>query len=146
MIESTVKSIVATVAMFCAVPAMASIGDATQGAPDMPVGLSELLGLAGSLIMVVAAVVVVGWLYAKSQGVRGAANDAISIVATQALGPKERILLIEVGGKQIVLGMTSQQVQTLHVFDEPVVAGEQPPTNITAFSDRLRTAIRGVAR
>ena len=125
---------------------MAAVGDAGPGAPEMPVGLSELLGLAGSLVMVIAAVVIVGWLYAKSQGVRGAANDAISIVATQALGPKERILLIEVGGKQIVLGMTSQQVQTLHVFDEPVVSVQQSPANVTAFSDRLRTAIRGVAR
>ena len=122
--ERTLQATIATVVCVfaCALPASAAVGDPVRDTVDMPVGLPELLSLGGSLLMVVAAVVVVGWLYSKSQGVRGSANDAISIVASQALGPKERILLIEVGGKQIVLGMTAQQVQTLHVFDDVVVA------------------------
>ena len=77
---------------------------------------------------------------------RGVASDAINVVATQALGPKERVVLIEVGGKQIVLGMTAQQVQTLHVFDNPVVAKNDRTVATPAFANRLRSAIRGGAR
>lgn len=113
---------------------------------DPPVGLAEVLGMGFSLVMIIGAVVLVGWLYARSQGVRGAGGDVISILAAQPLGPKERIVLVEVGGKQIVLGMTSAQVQTLHVFDEPVVTGSQKTVAGTAFADRLRSALRGMAR
>lgn len=148
MNERILQSAIATVVCVLsgAAPAGAAVRDPVPDTVDMPVGLPELLSLGGSLLMVVAAVVVVGWLYSKSQGVRGTANDAISIVASQALGPKERILLIEVGGKQIVLGMTAQQVQTLHVFDDVVVARREQPAGNSAFADRLRSAIRGVAR
>lgn len=113
---------------------------------DLPVGTSELIGLGGSLLLVIGAVVIVGWIYSRTQGLRGAASDVISIVAAQALGPKERIVLVEVGGKQMVLGMTTQQVQTLHVFDEPIVTAEEPVAVSSAFATRLRSAIRGVGR
>lgn len=124
----------------------ASAKVSTPASPGLAVGTSELLGLGGSLLLVVGAVVVVGWLYSRSQGLRGVASDVINVVAAQALGPKERIILVEVGGKQIVLGMTAQQVQTLHVFDEPVATSNQVEPVGSAFAKRLRSAIRGAAK
>lgn len=124
----------------------AAAAEDTTTSPGLPVANSELLGLAGSLVLVIGAVVVVGWLYSRTQGLRGVASDVINVVAAQALGPKERIILVEVGGKQIVLGMTAQQVQTLHVFDEPVAASGQAEPVASAFAKRLRSVIRGAAQ
>jgi Cu(I)/Ag(I) efflux system membrane fusion protein len=39
---------------------------------------------------------------------------------------RERIALVDVGGKQILIGVTPQAIRTLHVFDEPVVAPDEP--------------------
>jgi flagellar protein FliO/FliZ len=145
-ILNTAKKACALLLVWPLRPCIATAAEPAQGSPDLPVGASELLGLGGSLILVIAAVVVVGWLYAKSQGIRGVASNVITVLASQALGAKERVVLIEVGGKQIVLGMTAQQVQTLHVFDTPVVTQTDRPNVNNAFADRLRSAIRGVAR
>ena len=104
------------------------------------VGGTELLGFATSLVIVIAAIVLLGWLYSRSKSLSGANSDVISVVASRALGTKERLLLIEVAGQQLLIGMTASQVQTLHVFDEPVVTRPEP-TNVTGFAARFRAAL-----
>lgn len=111
-----------------------------------PVDMSDILGLASSLILVIGAILVVGWLYARMQGIRGGgAGGVINILAAQSLGPKERIVLVEVGSKQIVVGVTAANLQTLHVFDERIVNAAEIAT-ASPFADRLRTAIKGVRK
>lgn len=105
-------------------------------APSLPIGSSELVNVGGGLIVVVLAIIVLGVIYAKTQGLRTGTGGVINIVATQAIGPKERIAIVEVADKQLLIGMTTTNVQTLHVFDEPVaITAEQR----TSFSDRLKT-------
>ena len=111
-----------------------------------PIDAGDVFGLGAGLAMVLAAVLVVGWLYARSQGLRGSKSGVINVLAAQPLGSKERIVLVEIGGKQIVLGMTAAQVQTLHVFDEPVVQPAERSSQAAGFADRLRAVLKGVTR
>ena len=64
---------------------------------------------------------------------------------SRALGPKERLLVVEVADQTLLVGMTATQVQTLHTFDKPVAA-EQTDETGAGFADRLRTALRGAGR
>ena len=110
-----------------------------------PVGGSELLGFVGSLIVVIASIVAFGWLYSRSKNLGGGNADAISVVANKALGTRERLLLVEVANKQMLVGMTSTNIQTLHVFDAPVVeAPAKAPTR--DFASRMKTALREMRR
>lgn len=104
--------------------------------PAMPIGSSELVNVGGGLIVVVLAIVVLGVIYAKTQGLRSGAGGVINIVATQAIGPKERIAIVEVADKQLLIGMTTTNVQTLHVFDEPIAI---TPEQRASFSNRLKS-------
>lgn len=124
----------------------AASADVTVDAvPAGPIGGSEVLNLAVSLVAVVGAILLVGWFYSRMQGGMGRDNGAINIVATRPIGPKERILVVEIADKQLVIGMTASHVQTLHVFESHVVTDTVPlPTN--GFSERLRAAIRGVGK
>lgn len=108
-------------------------------------GGSELLSFAASLIVVVGMIVVLGWLYSRSRLLGGSSNNAISIVASRALGSKERLLVIDVAGKQLLVGMTASQVQTLHVFDAPVVSAPQSAP-VGGFSSRLKSALKEIKR
>ena len=108
-------------------------------------GGSELLSFAASLIVVVGMIVVLGWLYSRSRLLGGGSNNAISIVASRALGSKERLLVIDVAGKQLLVGMTASQVQTLHVFDAPVVSAPQGAP-VGGFSSRLKSALKEIKR
>jgi len=122
---------------------------ASNAAPDFSatpgVGGGDVLGLGISMIIIVAVIVVLGWLYSRSRFVGGGANDVINIVATRALGPKERLLVVEVADQQLLVGMTATGVQTLHVFDNPVCVAETS-TGQTGFAGRLRSAFQEMAK
>lgn len=108
-----------------------------------PLGAPQVFNLGGGLLVVIIAIIGLGVLYARSQGLRTASNGVINIIATQAIGPKERIAIVEVSDKQLLIGMTTTSVQTLHVFEEPVVAAPEPRAS---FSERLKKAMRGTAQ
>ena len=102
-------------------------------------GGTELLSLAASLIVVVGAIVGFGWLYTRARSLGGGNSDVINVVATRALGAKERLMLVEIAGQQLLVGMTASQVQTLHVFDTPVATSASVPPG---FASRLKSALK----
>ena len=131
----------AVMAFACALPAAAAAdGEAGVAAP---VGTGDIASVVLSLLLVLGTVVLCGWLWSRSRGWRGAAGEVFSVVATQPLGPRERIVVIEVAGKQLVVGMTATQINTLYVFDEPVMrpAGAVNGT-VSPFAARLRERLR----
>ncbi len=121
----------------------AASGPGVVTAPDA----GSIASVVVSLVLVVGAILACGWLYRRTQGLRGAAGGGVfRIVASQALGQRERIVVVEVGGKQLVLGVTSAQVSALHVFDEPVVfaaAPRRPGGTDASFAERLKAIVRG---
>ncbi len=108
-----------------------------------PLGSRQLSNLGAGLVIVIFAIVCLGLLYAKTQGLKTGSNGVINIVATQAIGPKERIAIVEVAGKQLLIGMTTSSVQTLHVFEAPVADAPEPRVS---FADRLKSALKGAER
>jgi flagellar protein FliO/FliZ len=111
----------------------------------LPAGGSEILSFAASLLVVLATIVVLGWLYSRSKTFGGGNSDVINIIASRAIGNKERLFVVEVAGKQLLVGMTAAQVQTLHVFDAPVLS--MPAASDGArFGNRLRSALKDMRR
>lgn len=106
---------------------------------------SELLSLAASLIIVVAMILALGWLYSRSRLAGSGAGDVINVVANRALGGKERLVIVEVAGKQLLLGMTASSVRTLHVFDTPVVE-HRDVSAVGGFAGRLRSVLKEMRR
>ena len=105
----------------------------------------DLLSLGASMLIVVAAVIAFGWLYSRLRFNGSRRGDLINVVASRALGPKERLLVVEVDGTTLLVGLTATQVQTLHTFDKPVAAA-LPTTDTPGFADRLRMAMRGAGK
>jgi flagellar protein FliO/FliZ len=126
----------------------AMIADATDTAVTAVspvVGGSELLGMGLSMVIVVAAILVLGWFYSRSRFAGSGASDVINVVATRALGPKERLLVVEVAGQQLLIGMTSTAVRTLHVLDTPVSIAAATPAS-SGFADRLRSQLQEMGK
>lgn len=135
-----------------AMPCLALAQAQTDGAAPVPspmsspMNASSMLSLVTSLIFVIGAILFVGWLYSRMRGVNLGASKVINVLASQPLGPKEKIVVVQIGGKQIAVGMTPSSLQTLHVFDEPVVAKREGPSS-ASFSERLRSALgRGASK
>ena len=113
----------------------------SAAAPPMMVSATDVLNVVGSLAMVLLAVVVLGWIYTRVQGVRGRSGQVIQVVASQALGPKERVLIVDIAGQQLVLGVTAAGMRTLHVLDAPVEAGSEL-ASMPSFAARLGEALK----
>lgn len=123
--------------------------DVATNAPTLPaspgVGGGDILGLGASVVIIVAIIVLLGWLYSRSRFMSGGANDVINVVATRALGPKERLMVVEVADQQLLVGMTAAGVQTLHVLDKPVDVARNETVR-GGFAGRLRAAFQEIAK
>lgn len=126
-----------------------AVASATDAVPTLPVspgvGGGDILSVSISMFIVVAVIMVLGWFYSRSRMIGGGGSNVINVVATRALGPKERLMVVEVADQQLLVGMTPSGVQTLHVFDKPVCVAEEAG-NPVGFASRLRTAFQEIGK
>jgi flagellar protein FliO/FliZ len=87
------------------------------------------------LIFLLAMVLVAAWLVKRSGGMPSwRSGGSMKVVAALSVGPRERVLLIELGGQQWLLGVTPSAINNLHHFAEPIVAAGSAED----FSNKLR--------
>jgi flagellar protein FliO/FliZ len=77
------------------------------------------------LVLVVGTIFALAWLSRRLGGALPGNGKSMKILAVLPLGTKEKIVLVEVGGQQLMLGVTPGQINTLQVFAEPVVNTSQ---------------------
>lgn len=82
---------------------------------------SQLANLIGGLALILMLIYGLSWFVKRFAQGGFMQNSSIKMVASMPLGTRERLMLVEVGGKQILLGVTAAQINSLHVFDEQVV-------------------------
>jgi len=64
---------------------------------------------------------------------------SMRILGALALGPRERLLLVDVAGTQVLLGVTPTQITRLLEIEEQLALSQQPASN--DFAARLRQII-----
>lgn len=126
-------------------PALARAEDinSVQALPAV-IGSDEILNMGTSLILIVAVIFVVAWLYKKIQGTSHNNGGHIRVLAAQPLGPKERVIVVEIAGQQLVLGVTANQIQMLHVLQQALDTDSSSLQS--GFAERLRTIIKGTGK
>ena len=115
-----------------------AVAAATTPVPTTDGMISQIVQLVLGLGLVVGLIFGLAWLLRRMQnqaGPRG--NQAIQLLASQSLGARERLLLVQVGEEQVLLGLTAGRITPLHVLKQPVVL----PASQTAtpeFARRLQ--------
>ncbi|MNQ68297.1 Flagellar protein FliO [compost metagenome] len=120
---------------FAAEPA-APAAAAPASAPAGTGMVAQLGQLALGLLLVVALIFVLAWLLRRVQQLGPRGGQVIQLVATQALGPRDRLVLVQVGGEQILLGLSAGRIAPLHVLKEPVQLAETQAAS-PEFAKRL---------
>lgn len=130
MISRSVFAITSAL-IFCCAPAVAqqkSAVNVTGGSYiDVVVGLG----------IVVALIYVLAFFAKRLNGAAFTGKVPMKVLGGVSLGARERAVLIEVGGKHLLLGVAPGRVNTLHVFDEPLDVQREKRAE-AAFSDRLK--------
>lgn len=93
-----------------------------------------------ALSLIVALLVGTAWLARKVSGGKGFGQGGMKIVGGVALGPRERIVLLEVGEEWLVIGIVPGQIRTLHRLAKgcPTPADGLPATAEKPFSQWLQ--------
>ncbi len=80
----------------------------------------QLLQLTLGLLLVIGLIFALAWLLRRVQQVGPRGNRAIKLVASLPLGPRDRLVLVQVGSEQILLGLSAGRITPLHALKEPV--------------------------
>ena len=94
------------------VSAVASTPGVSSGA-----WVNAILGL----IAVVSLIFLVAWFVKRFTGLAVSNQQQMRIISAIPVGTRERIALVEVADKQILVGITQHNINLLHSFEEPVV-------------------------
>ncbi|SDO25389.1 flagellar biosynthetic protein FliO [Pseudomonas jinjuensis] len=90
---------------------------------------TQLMQLLFGLVLVVALIFLLAWLLRRVQQVTPRGNQVIRVLSTQPLGPRDRLVLVQVGKEQILLGLTPGRITPLHVMQEPVHLADSEPAS-----------------
>ncbi|WP_318646563.1 flagellar biosynthetic protein FliO [Pseudomonas sp. Pdm06] len=97
----------------------------------------QLAQLVLGLLLVLGLIFFLAWLLRRVQqaGPTGK-GQVIDIVGSRALGPRDRLVLVQVGNEQILLGLSPGTITALHVLKEPVQVPSSEPAS-PEFAQRL---------
>jgi len=105
------------------------------GAPGSLGG--QLAQMVFGLLLVVGLIFFLAWLLRRMQGAAPKGGQVIEIVGSRALGPRDRLLLVQVGKEQILIGHTPGSIEALHVMAEPVEVAASARQATPEFAQRL---------
>lgn len=105
--------------LLAALPAAALAQSAPAALPDAGASLLQVfLGLGA----VIAAIVGGLWLLKRLSAPQGAAAGALRVIAGASVGPRERVVLLEVQDTWLVVGVAPGQVSALHQMPKGTLA------------------------
>ena len=108
----------------------------TTAIPAVPNTQDQLIEVTIALLGIIALIYGVAWLIKRNRNLMPSTGIPMKTLGVLPMGVKEKVILVEIGGKQLLLGMTANSINTLAEFDEPVVTA--PIDQETPFSKKLK--------
>lgn len=90
----------------------------SKGMATSPVTTDALLQTFLGLGAILAIIIALAWLIRRTGRFQSSPNGEIKIIAGIPLGTRERAVLLEVNGEKVLVGVTTQQIRTLHVLGQ----------------------------
>ncbi len=137
-----------------ALPTVPTPAAAAEAAPVA--GGSGLMQAGFGMLVVLGLIFLCAWLVRRFGLPRFGGGQLVKVVSSSMVGQRERVVVVEVGGTWLVLGVTSSQVNTLHTMAAesiptaaaatvPVLdAGLRKPLDL--FAQKLRESLTGKTR
>ncbi|WP_283183566.1 MULTISPECIES: flagellar biosynthetic protein FliO [unclassified Pseudomonas] len=112
---------------------------ASAAAPAVSSGVAgQLTQLVFGLLLVLGLIFFLAWLLRRVQQAGPAGKgQVIELIGSRALGPRDRLMLVQVGNEQILLGLSPGTITALHVLKEPVQVPSGTEKATPEFAQRL---------
>lgn len=117
------------------------------GGGEAMLGLAALGKTALVLVLLVAVILLCGWLLRRLTPGQGGGGRCITVVASRAVGTKERLVVVDVDGTRLVLGVGGGRVNRLHHYPTPATppsddAAEPQSEHSAPFATRFAQALK----
>ncbi len=107
--------------------------------------LAAMGKVAFALLVIVAVIFLCAWLVRRLGPGGSSLGQRIKVIAAKAVGTKERVVIVEVEGTWLVLGVTAGGISKLHELPagktSPAPAGPVAPAGDT-FAKRFAAALK----
>ena len=116
------------------------VAGADAPAAAAPVPVVGLLQVVFALLLVLGAIGVFAWLMRRFVPGHSAAGGVLKVVGGVMVGPRERLVVVEVGDTWLLVGVAASSVRLVHSMPRP----ERPaaaPTEAASFARRLGHAL-----
>ncbi len=92
-------------------------GTDSTAAIQTTIGASEVLRWSSALLFVLMLFFLCVWMLRKTTGMYSVTAQQMRVIGGLSLGAKERVVLLQVGSKQLLLGVTPARIDTLHILE-----------------------------
>ncbi len=82
-----------------------------------------MLQLVLGLIIVLACIVVLAWLAKRMNRLQSSTGDMLKIIGGINVGTREKIVLLQVGSEQLLIGIAQGNINKLHLLTTPIETG-----------------------
>jgi flagellar protein FliO/FliZ len=66
----------------------------------------------------------------------------VQVLSSTSVGPKERLLVVQVGQQKLLLGVTAQHIELLQTLPDDFKVADKQQTTSSSFAEQVLTAIR----
>jgi len=116
----------------------AKLGDGTTEAVTAGSIVQMVVGLA-----IVLAVLIGGALLVRRLGNFPAVVDSpLKVITGLSLTPRDRLVVVQVGDKQLLLGLSPGRIQTLHVLEQPLELSNTSASGLNALTQRFSALLQ----
>lgn len=112
----------------------------SQNAPKV-LDHAELTKVLTGLLLVLLLIILLSWIVKRFNVVQLSSSRGFESIANMTLGPKEKITLLKVGNRYLLIGVGSASINTLYDFGEHLPDGFGLD-NKTSFADVLKSVVR----
>lgn len=139
------RVVIASLACLAASPVIAlNKADGSGAVLTNPVGIGNFIQMLVGLLVVLGIIFAMAWLIRRMGHVQVRMQGVLKVLGGISIGQRERIVLVQVGEQQLLIGVAPGQIRTLHVLNKPV-AGDAAPNQFSgqSFAERLQAMMKG---
>ena len=99
------------------------------------------------LFIVVALIFGMAWFMRRMGNMSGISAGNLKVLGGISVGQRERVVLVQAGDTQLLVGVAPGEIRTLHVMEEPIVSSQTVsnttnPKSTSEFAEKLHAAIK----
>ena len=135
--------------LFVSSAVYATVESTPQTLKADPMSGDYLVQLVLGLMVVILFIFVFAWFAKKMNRFQSGTSDSLKIIGGISMGSRERVVLLQVGEQQILLGVSPGRINALHLLDQPIESASTHATgratgHVTGqmakgFSDKLKS-------